>query len=212
MRGLFIVFEGVEGSGKSTQARRLVEWLEARRVDHVATREPGGTAVGEEVRRLLLEREEVPPRAELLLMLSARAVLVREVIVPALEDGRVVVSDRFDLSTLAYQGYGRGLPLDEVHRLNAFATDGLRPDVTVVLEVPPAVGEARRRAEGRSADRIERAGAEFHARVAEAYGLLAEEETDVERIDGSPDADEVQRRVLRRLARRFPETFATGTG
>lgn len=212
MRGLFIVFEGVEGSGKSTQARRLVEWLEKGGVPHIATREPGGTAVGEEVRRLLLEREKVSARAELLLMLAARAALVEEVIEPALEDGRVVVSDRFDLSTFAYQGYGRGLPLDDVRRLNAFATGGLKADVTILLDVPRTVGESRRRAEGRTADRIERAGGEFHDRVAEAYALLSEEETNVERIDGSPDPDEVHRRVLRRLVRRFPETFETGTG
>lgn len=179
---------------------------------HLATREPGGTPMGEEVRRILLQREDVTDRAELLLMLAARATLVEKVIRPALESGRVVVSDRFDLSTLAYQGHGRGLPLDEVRRLNAFATGGLRPDVTIVLDIPPELGETRRRAEGRAADRIERAGRAFHDRVAEAYGLLAEDETDVERIDGSPGPDAVQREVLGRLAERFPETFAAGAG
>ncbi|MFW6202012.1 MAG: dTMP kinase, partial [Gemmatimonadota bacterium] len=110
MAGLFIVFEGVEGSGKSTQAERLVDWLRERSIPHLATREPGGTPVGEGVRGLLLDRrddDDVPPRAELLLVLAARAALIERVVAPALEEGRIVVSDRFELSTLAYQGYGR---------------------------------------------------------------------------------------------------------
>lgn len=146
--GLFIVLEGVEGSGKTTQARLLGERLARAGIDHLVTREPGGTATGEEIRRLLLHGGEVPARAELLLMLAARAVFVEEVVRPALARGAVVVADRYELSTLAYQGYGRGLPLDEVRRMNAFATGGLTADLTLVLDVPPEVGAARRAREG----------------------------------------------------------------
>ncbi len=210
--GIFIVLEGVEGSGKSTQARRLGEWLAAHGIDHVSTREPGGTKTGEEIRRILLEGDEVPPRAELLLLLAARSIFVDRVVRPALARGAVVVADRYELSTLAYQGYGRGLPVEEVRRLNAFATGGLAADATVVLDVPPEVGEARRAREGRGADRIERAGAAFHRRVAEAYRLLAEIEPRVERIDGTGSPDEVHAKVVRRLRARFPETLGPGEG
>jgi dTMP kinase len=211
-RGLFLVFEGVEGSGKSTQAKLLAEWLEAREIPHLLCREPGGTALGEEIRRLLLEGGEVGPRAELLLMLAARATFVDELVRPHLAAGEVVIADRYQLSTFAYQGYGRGLPLDEVRRINAFATGGLTPDLTLVFDVPPAVGEARRAAAGRGSDRIERAGAAFHQRVFEAYRLLAEAEPGVECIEGTAPPDVVQQMVLDCLRRRFPETFLPATG
>lgn len=211
-RGLFLVFEGVEGSGKSTQARRLAEWLEEKGIPHLLCREPGGTALGEEIRRLLLEGGTVGARAELLLMLAARATFVDELVRPHLAAGEVVIADRYQLSTFAYQGYGRGLPLDEVRRINAFATGGLTPDLTIVFDVPPEVGEARRVAAGRSSDRIERAGAAFHQRVFEAYRLLAEAEPGVECIDGTAPPDRVQQMVLDTLRRRFPETFLPATG
>lgn len=211
-RGTFLVFEGVEGSGKSTQAKLLADWLAARGVAHVLCREPGGTAVGEEIRRVLLESGEVAPRAELLLLLAARAAFVEEVVRPALRDGAVVVSDRYELSTLAYQGLGRGLGIDEVRRLNDFATGGLSPDLTLVLDVPLDVGEERRARAGRRFDRIERAGRAFHDRVFEAYRLLAESEPGVERVDGTGSPAEVQAEVLRRLGARFPETFLPGPG
>lgn len=209
---MFIVLEGVEGSGKSTQVRLLDEWLTERGIDHIVTREPGGTATGEEIRRILLESEHIPPRAELLLMLAARAVFVDERVRPVLERGGVVVADRYELSTLAYQAYGRGLPVEDVRRMNAFATRGLVPDLTIVLDVPPEVGEARRVREGRGADRIEQAGATFHRKVAEAYRLLAETEPRVERIDGTGAPEVVRAEVLRVLRSYFPETFAPGEG
>lgn len=211
-RGLFIVFEGIEGSGKSTQAELLASGLSERGIPFVLAREPGTTRLGEEVRALLLEGGEAPARAELLLMLAARAALVEQVVRPGLEAGRVVLSDRYELSTLAYQGYGRELELDEVRRLNAFATAGMRPDLTLLLELPPEEGEARRAAAGGAADRIERAGRAFHARVAKAYGLLAKEYSSVTAIDGTGSPDEVQRRILRVLEHRFPETFAVAPG
>lgn len=206
-RGVFIAFEGLEGSGKTTQARRLAAWLAERGVDHTLTREPGGTNVGESIREILLHRASVPPRAELLLVLAARAALLEEVILPALAAGQVVIADRYELSTLAYQGYGRGLELEVVRTMNSFATGGVSPDVTILLDVPLAEGEARRRREGRPADRIESAGDAFHARVAEAYRVLGTEDPSVVRVDGTRPEEVVHEEIRRLLGRRFPETI-----
>ncbi len=209
-RGPFIALEGPEGAGKSTQARLLESWLRGRGLDPVFTREPGGTPVSENVRRVLLESEHVAPETELLLMLAARSALVAEVIRPALEAGRVVVTDRFSLSTLAYQVHGRGLPRDEVEAMNRFATGGLAPDLTLLLDVAPEVGAGRRRGAGR--DRIERAGDSFHATVAEAYRLLAGEDERIERVDGSAAPGRVHEAVVAALVARFPETFPEPAG
>ena len=208
----FIVLEGVEGSGKSTQCRLLGEWLDELGVPHLITREPGGTAAGEEIRRVVLHGDDIPARTELLLMLAARSVFVEQVVQPALREGLLVVADRFELSTLAYQAFGRGLPQDVVASMNRFATGGLSPDLTIVLDVEPAAGAARRTAAGAAADRIERAGDEFHARVAEAYRLLAREQANVELVDGSGDTGSVQDRLRTLLRSRFPETFRPVSG
>jgi dTMP kinase len=210
--GIFIALEGPEGAGKSTQVARLAAWLTDRGHRPLVTREPGGTALGEEVRRTLLETDEVAPSSELLLMLAARASLVEGVIRPALAEGRVVVTDRFHLSTLAYQGYGRGLPLREVEAMNRFATGGLEPDVTILLELDAATAAARQVARGRGRDRIERAGSDFHRRVAEAYRLLADAGERVERVDGTASEAAVHEAVIALLARRFPETFSHPSG
>jgi dTMP kinase len=210
--GIFIVLEGIEGSGKTTQAARLGEWLERSGVAHRLTREPGGTELGESIRQLLLHGGAIPAVAELLLMLAARAALLDEVVRPALAAGEVVVADRYSLSTLAYQGYGRQLDLPQVRRAIALATDGLIPDLTVVLDIPRSLGEARRKAGRPGEDRIERAGAEFHERVAEAYRLLADTEPQVLRLDGAGDPAAVQARIQAALARRFPETFGSTEG
>lgn len=207
---MFLVLEGAEGSGKSTQSRLLGERLERAGIPHVLTREPGGTSVGEEIRAILLHGTDIPAETELLLMNAARAVFVGEVVQPALAARKVVVADRFSLSSLAYQGYGRGLPLEDVRRICAFAAQGLAPDLTIVLDVPLAESEARR--VGRGADRIERAGTEFHQRVAEAYRLLPQTESNVELVSGIGDEGDVHERIVRLLSSRFPETFAGITG
>ena len=193
MRGRFIAFEGGEGCGKSTQAARFAESIGA-----LLTREPGGTAVGERVRRILLDPdvEGLSPRAEALLMAAARAQHVDEVITPALEAGRDVVTDRFTGSSLAYQGHGRGLDVAAVERLSDWATDGLAPDLIVLLDVPPEEARGRRALEGRGPDRLEAEDAAFHERVAAGY--RAQAEADPSRwlvVDGVGTVDEVAERV-----------------
>jgi dTMP kinase len=210
---VFIVLEGIEGSGKSTQARLLGEWLAVRGIRHLVTREPGGTRIGEEIRTTLLHGGgEVPARTELLLMVAARSAFVAEVVRPALAEGIVVVADRYELSTLAYQGYGRDLPLEEVRQVNAFATGGLKPDVTVVLDVAVEEGVARRARAGAAADRIESAGEAFHREVAKAYRLLSGMEPGIEVVAGGGDPEVVHAAIVRVLAARFPETFARAQG
>jgi dTMP kinase len=207
---LFLVLEGAEGSGKSTQVARLSEWLAARGIDHVTAREPGGTAVGEKIRAILLHGDDIPSETELLLLNAARAVFVANVVKPALAVGKVVVADRFSLSSLAYQAYGRGLPLDEVRRVCAFAVQGVEPDLTIVLDVPLEESESRRK--DRGADRIERAGMEFHQKVVRAYRLLPQTESNVELISGRGEAAEVHHRIIELLVSRFPETFGDDKG
>lgn len=201
-RGRFITFEGGEGCGKSTQVRRLAAKLQAAGIDVVLTREPGGTHLAELVRGLLKDEREDPPcdRSELLLFLAARAQLVRNVIRPALAAGKWVVSDRFSDSTFAYQGYGRGLPLETIRLANDFACDGLRPDMTLLLEVDAATAVRRMRgreaATATAADRIEQAGDDFHARLKKGFQALAAAEPErIKRIDASGTPDEVEGRI-----------------
>jgi dTMP kinase len=207
-RGLFLAFEGVEGSGKTTQVARLAASLRAGGHEVVVAREPGGTPLGERVRETVLGGGvEVPPRSELFLMLAARAAFVEAVVLPAVAAGKVVIADRFELSTLAYQGAGRGLPLDEVAQCNRVATQGLSPDATVLLDVDFEVGAARQRAAGKTADRMEREEAEFHRRVGRGYCDLAARVAGIVRVDADGDPTLVERRVREALAARFPRTF-----
>lgn len=192
-KGRFIVLEGGEASGKSTQAQRLAADMGA-----LLTREPGGTAVGERLRSVLLEPTvgTVAPRAEALMMLAARAQHVAEVIEPALEGGRHVVCDRFSGSTLAYQGYGRGLDPAQLDEMSSWATCGLVPDRVVLLAVPAAVAAERLRLRGGGQDRLEDSGAAFFARVAAGFAVLAAADSQRWRVvDGVGTADEVASRV-----------------
>ena len=207
MPGILIVLEGIEGSGKTTQFALLRDWLAARGLEVVAAREPGGTPAGEAARDALLHSGEVPARAELMLMLASRAALMEQIVEPALRRGAVVLLDRFELSSFAYQSYGRGIPLDDVRAANAVATGRRRPDLTMLLDVPNAIGEQRRAAAGKAADRIEGAGRDFHERVGTGYRELARNEHGVVTIDGTGTMDEVQARLRDELRRRFPETI-----
>lgn len=188
-RGRLIALEGGEGSGKSTQARLL-----AQRLDAVLTREPGGTRLGEEIRRLVLEgSDDIHPRTEALLMAAARAQHVAEVIGPALKAGRHVVTDRFTPSSLAYQGFGRGLDASEIGRLSRWATGGLSADLVVLLDVPDGIRSART---GQPRDRLEAAGEEFHDRVIAGFRQMAAvDDGGWEVVDGSGSIDEVAERV-----------------
>ncbi|HUR48789.1 MAG TPA: dTMP kinase [Acidimicrobiales bacterium] len=185
MTARLVALEGGEGSGKSTQARLLAE-----RLDAVLTREPGGTRLGEEIRRLVLEgTDDVHPRTEALLMAAARAQHVAEVIRPALESGRHVVTDRFTPSSLAYQGFGRGLDGAEIGDLSRWATGGLSADLVVLLDVPDDIRRART---GKPRDRLEAAGDEFHERVIAGFRQMAARfEGSWEVVDGSGDVDTV---------------------
>jgi dTMP kinase len=189
-RGRFLVVEGGEASGKSTQVPLLVERLRARGRDVVATREPGGTDAGAALRAVALDRG-VAPEAEALVMAADRAQHVAELIRPALEAGRWVVTDRFVPSSLAYQGVGRGLGVGPIEELSRWATGGLEPDLVVVVDVDDVVAGARR--DG-PRDRMEEAGAAFHARVRQAYRDLAPERGWVV-VDGDASIDEVAERV-----------------
>ena len=192
-RGLFVSFEGVDRSGKTTQAKMLVDALGD---EAVAVREPGGTAVGERVRAVLKDAElTVGPRTEALLFAAARAELVDEVVRPALDHGKVVVSDRFTDSSLAYQGAARGLGIAEVAHVNEWATGGLKPDLTILLDLPADDAAARATAEH---DRFEAEGAELQDRVREAYEELAATDTGRwQRVDAGRSPDDVHADVMR---------------
>ncbi len=177
MDGIFLTFEGPEGAGKTTQIARLADELNARGYSVTRTREPGGDPFGERVRALLLDRDASPvPVAELLLFAAARAQNVRTVIRPALEAGHVVLCDRFTDSTLAYQGYGRGLPLVAIRTVNAVATEGLIPHRTFLLDLPPHIGLARQSPDAQ--DRLDRETFDFHERVRAGFLEVAAEESE----------------------------------
>jgi dTMP kinase len=201
---VFISFEGTEGSGKSLQARRLATRFREHGMTVLETREPGGTPLGDEARQLLLAREElaVNPRAEALLMNASRAQLVDQVIRPALARGEVVVCDRFADSTLAYQGAGRGLDRQQLLSVISFATAGLLPDMTLLLDVPVEVGLARKHAQGGS-NRFEAETLAFHARVREAYRAMANAEPSRWRcFDGLEPADQLEIEIWAAVALR----------
>lgn len=195
-RGLFFSFEGIDGSGKSTQATLLAEWLLQTGYPVLAVREPGGTPLGEEIRRLLLDPDtEAQPRAELLLFAAARAQLVQTVIRPALDSGTHVVADRYIDSTVAYQGAGRRLATSiDVDGLSALATGGLEPDRTYLITIP--LDEAARRRSTRQVDRMEQQADDFRERVAGAYQEVADRhQRRVVTFDGRMPISDIQRSI-----------------
>ena len=214
--GHLIVFEGGEGSGKSTQLRLLSDALTKSGIAHRCLREPGGTALGGEVRRLLLERDwAMDARAEALLFMASRAQMVSGEVRPALASGEHVLLDRFFLSTYAYQIGGRGLPEQDVRAANSLATGGLVPDVTLLLTFPVAEGLARAAERSSSHDRMEREGEAFHERVARAFDAFARPEWQrahpecgpIVSIEGAGSERDVAARVRDALATRWPGTF-----
>jgi len=213
MPGRLVVFEGVEGAGKTTQLERLALRLGRHGVTLRMLREPGGTAVGDEIRALLLRPGTlIPPRSEALLFMASRAALMDQQVLPALERDEMVLMDRFFLSTYAYQVAGRGLPEREVREANALATGGRVPDVTVLLTLPVTEGLARAARRGQ-ADRMEQADRAFHARVEDAFARFADERWQVGHPECGPlvpvsavgSVDEVEDRIWRVIAAACPE-------
>ncbi|HRE49009.1 MAG TPA: dTMP kinase [Aggregatilineales bacterium] len=205
---MFITFEGPEGGGKTTQIAYLADWLRAEGFRVLHTREPGGTDIGNQVRRVLLTPGNAMSAAcEFLLYSASRAQLVNEMIRPALAAGEIVLCDRYADSTLAYQGYGRGLDLSALRTITAFATGGLQPDLTIYLDIDPAAGLARRATSSKGLDRLDAESLDFHHRVREGYmTLMAETPERWTRIDADQPLAGVQGMVIHivreRLARR----------
>jgi len=199
--GRLIVFEGTEGCGKSTQLQLTANWLRAAGRTVTTTREPGGTALGAHLRQSILKADRLDPvpRAELLLYAADRAQHVETFLRPHLARGAVVLCDRFTASTVAYQGYGRGLDLDLIDRLAAIATGGLRPDVTLWLDLDLETALARMRARG-ELDRIERSDRAFHERVCRGYAALAASDPAIVKIDASGSPERVQAQIRAALA------------
>lgn len=219
---MFVTLEGLDYSGKSTQADRLLSRLERSHREQpdrwppvTFLRDPGGTPLSERLRDVLLDREHLAMsgRTELLLFEAGRAQLVETVIRPSLQRGSLVVCDRFYDSTTAYQGYGRGLHLDEVMRLNEFATGGLKPDLTILFDVPVGELERRRRAVGAAADRMESSGRAFYERVRTGYlALAAAEPQRIVRIDGTVEPDTVEAHVWGAVTERLERLERQGHG
>jgi dTMP kinase len=210
-RGFFIVLEGPEGSGKSTLVGPLAERMRAGGADPIVVREPGGTRAAEIARQALLDPEHpVGPVAELFLYLAARADLVQTVIRPALAAGRVVISDRFALSTEAYQMAGRGLDPAMVRAANHAATHGLRADLTLILDLPPELGQARQIAAGKRQDRLDRESADFHRRVVDYY--LAVNGDGVRHLDGRLPPDRLLQAAWVEVRAAAPEIFPAAVG
>lgn len=194
---VFITLEGPEGGGKSTQAQRLADHLRSQKLDVLFTREPGGTEIGDQIRQVImsLENKSMSPEAEFLLFSASRAQVVRELIRPHLEQGGIVICDRFYDSSLAYQGYGHELDLELLRTITGFVTGGLIPDLTILLDLTSELGLERRKQDGRW-NRLDDYDLAFHERVREGYLLLADAEPDRwVRIDAAQTEDQIQEQI-----------------
>ena len=196
--GLFITFEGTDGAGKTTQIQRLAADLRGANYDVCLTHEPGGTPISEQIRDILLnpDHSEMAATTELLLYAASRAQHVSEVIKPALESRKIVISSRFADAMVVYQGYGRGLDLERINHLNQIATDGVRPDVTFVLDLPVEIGLQRVQNSRGGLDRLEREKIEFHRRLREGYQILAKQEPQrIKIIDAQVNPEQVYAQI-----------------
>jgi len=205
MNGRLIVFEGVEGCGKTSQMQLCQEWLQNLGISVVVTREPGGTPLGLDLRRLLLDAENktIFNTTELLLYAADRSQHVEQELKPNLEKGNIILCDRYTDSTIAYQGYGRGLDINLIKQLNAIATGGLESDLTLWLDVDIEVGLSRKRADNDIADRIELEAIAFHRRVQQGYSQLQASQEKIVRIDASLNKEAVQKMIQATLSDRL---------
>ena len=198
MKGLFISFEGIEGTGKTIQSRLLYEYLVKNGYNVILTEEPGGTRIGLKIRNVLLsvENKEITPVTELLLYNASRAQHLKELILPALNEGGIVITDRFSDSTVAYQGYGRGIDLKLIDSLERMVTEGLKPDITLLLDLDVETGLLRNKGINKT-DRLELEDIEFHKRVMDGYRQIAAREPErIKLIDGSGSIEEIQRKII----------------
>lgn len=203
-QGFFLVFEGPEGSGKSTQIRLLAERLRAAGCEPLLSREPGGTPAADAIRQVILDPKlRIDPLSEFLLYSASRAQHVSEVIKPALEAGKLVLCDRFAGASVAYQGYGRGLELDFIHELTARVTHNLKPDLTILLELEPEIGLKRIAARGNK-DRLERADLSFHQRVHEGFLAQAKADSSWVIIDAEDDETALAEKIWQTVQMRLP--------
>ncbi|MCD6595363.1 dTMP kinase [bacterium] len=205
---MFITFEGIDGCGKSTQAKMLANFLMEHRIDVIITREPGGTPVAEQIRKILLDRShtEIFPRTELFLYLASRAQHTYEIIAPALENNKWVISDRFFDSSVAYQGYARGLGMKQVLDMSLMATGGIAPDLTFFLDISTAEASLRMKNQGKILDRLESEREEFMSKVRDGYLKIAQENSDrFIKIDGSNSPEIVWEKVKNIFTQKYPE-------
>ncbi|RUM57553.1 MAG: dTMP kinase [Persephonella sp.] len=202
-RGKFIVFEGIDGSGKTTQAKKLYEYLKEKGLKTVLTKEPGGTDIGKEIRKILLNKDyNIPPIAELLLYEADRNIHISTFVKPKLHNGYVVISDRYIYSTLAYQSFGRGIDRNVVDYLNSLATEDLKPDIVFLLDIPVEEG-LNRIGKIRDKDRIEKEDINFHLKLREGFLKLAEENRDIFCIiDGTENINSIFDKILNILKER----------
>ena len=195
-KNYFITFEGIDGSGKSTQAKLLIDRLSSLNIENLFLREPGGTIISEEIRTVLLNnrKDEMSSRTEALLMCASRAQLTKDIIIPEMKAGKWIIADRFADSTLAYQGGGRGIDLDWLIRLNEFATYGIEPDLTFYIDIDPEVGFKRR--EDLSSDRIENAGLEFQRDIRKKYLQIVNNFSDrIVKVDGNLSIEDISKLI-----------------
>jgi len=198
MKGLFISFEGIEGTGKTIQSKLLYEHFKKTGYTVILTEEPGGTRIGLKIRDVLLsvENKEITPVTELLLYNASRAQHLKELILPALNEGGIVITDRFSDSTVAYQGYGRGIDLKLIDSLERMVTEGLKPDITLLLDLDVETGLLRNKGINKT-DRLELEDIEFHKRVMDGYRQIAAREPErIKLIDGSGSIEEIQRKII----------------
>ena len=198
MKGIFISFEGIEGTGKSTQAKLLYQWLFGKRYEVLLTEEPGGTQIGLRIRELLLsvEHKDMTSLTELLLYNSSRAQHIQQIIIPAIRRGAVVITDRFSDSTVAYQGYGRGIDLNLIDSIDKIVTGNMKPDLTILLDLDVGTGLKRNRGINKT-DRLELEDLEFHRRVRSGYHEIAARERErIRLIDASGRIEEIQDRIV----------------